>query len=184
MGGNSGQTNMKNKQIYLLIGQKGSGKSFIGSMFEKYFSIDFVRVENWLLGVKKDRDLFDEKYLEESFQTIENGVRQALKKTEILVFESTGLTEYFDSMLSNLKPDYNITTIKVKADSKICLKRVLSRDQSIHINISDKEVEEINSSVLQKNINTDYIIDNNNKSIDDLKEEIRRIIENTAHWKM
>ncbi|EOZ98800.1 hypothetical protein A33Q_1454 [Indibacter alkaliphilus LW1] len=37
---------MKSKIIYLLIGQKGSGKSFIGTLMEKEFGIKFIRVED------------------------------------------------------------------------------------------------------------------------------------------
>ena len=171
---------MKTKQIYLLIGQKGSGKSFIGTIFKKHFNIDFERMENWLLDVKKGRNIDDDEYAKECFQIIENGVRKELEETEILVFESTGLTEHFDSMLSKLQLDYNVTTILIKTDSDICFKRVRTRDQSIHINISDKQLEKINSAVLSKNLKTDFIIENNYKTEGDLIVEIRKIIDNIA----
>lgn len=35
------------KFIYVLVGPKGSGKSFIGELFDRYFHIHFVRVEDW-----------------------------------------------------------------------------------------------------------------------------------------
>lgn len=41
------------KNIILLIGQKGSGKSFIGNIFEKEFGIKFIRVEDWAKHIKK-----------------------------------------------------------------------------------------------------------------------------------
>ena len=37
---------MENKTIYLLLGQKGSGKTFIGYLFEKHFQRKFIRVED------------------------------------------------------------------------------------------------------------------------------------------
>mgnify|MGYP001825899733 CR=1 FL=1 len=55
--------NNKNKHIYLLIGPKGSGKSLIGTLFEKHFNIKFYRVENWVLEIKRDWDVIDEEYI-------------------------------------------------------------------------------------------------------------------------
>lgn len=171
---------MTEKQIYILIGQKGSGKSFIGTLFNKYFNIDFVRVEDWILDLKNGRDIYDEEYLKEAFQTIESLVRKALSETDSLVFESTGLTEHFDKMLTNLQLDYIVKTIKINTDTEVCLDRIQNRDQSIHINFSNDLVKELNESIISKNLNTDYIIENNNKPADDLKDEIGRIIESTA----
>lgn len=34
------------KIIYLLIGPKGSGKTFIGSLMDKHFDIRFIRVDS------------------------------------------------------------------------------------------------------------------------------------------
>ena len=45
---------MRRKEILLLIGQKGSGKSFIGTIIEKNFGIKFVRVEDWAKQIMKD----------------------------------------------------------------------------------------------------------------------------------
>jgi len=35
---------MKRKEIILLIGQKGSGKTFIGTLVDKELGITFIRV--------------------------------------------------------------------------------------------------------------------------------------------
>ncbi|MCK5135877.1 MAG: hypothetical protein KAR19_08845 [Bacteroidales bacterium] len=71
-------------------------------------------------------------------------------------------------------------TIKVLTDPEKCLERVMTRDHSIHINISDDQVDQINSAVLAKDIKTDFIIENTHKTIDELKEEIRMILKNTS----
>lgn len=166
---------MRRKKIYILIGQKGSGKTFIGGLFERNFQITFLRVEDWAKTVKRDRRFDDETYLREVFAAIENGVREALIDRDAVVFESTGLTEHFDEMLRNLKSDFDVTTIKVITDRDLCVSRVKSRDQSIHINVSDKEIELINSAVLRRNLPTDFEIENADKSIDTLKAEIGAI---------
>jgi len=169
------------KQIYLLIGPKGSGKSFVGALFHTYFNIPFVLVENWVLEVRKGRELDDPEYISDVFQTIEERVRLELSEVEQLVFESTGLTDPFNKMLRNLKSDFNVTTIKINADAETCLERIGTRDPSMHINVSTEYIEEINKAVFQKDITPDYSIENIGKSSDKLKEEIRVILYHTTN---
>jgi len=95
------------KTIFLLIGQKGSGKSFIGTLFDKEFGITFIRVEDWAKKIIKNRDVDDKAYLKQVFGSIEKGIRSSLAHKDQLVFESTGLTEYFDEMLERLKSDFS-----------------------------------------------------------------------------
>lgn len=163
------------KSIYLLIGQKGSGKSHIGTLLDRQFNIRFLRVENWVKALKKVRKIDNESYLREVFQTIEKGVRDELRNEDVITFESTGLTKYFDQMLVSLCNDFIIITVKIVADPELCLQRVNSRDQSIHINVSDKEVKSINEQVIKKNFITDFNIDNNNKNEEELFVELKKI---------
>lgn len=168
---------MKSKIIYLLIGQKGSGKSFVGTLMEKEYGIKFIRVEDWAKKIKKDRDVNNETYLKQVFEEIENGIRDSLTDKDKIVFESTGLTEYFDIMLESLRRDFQVTTIGVYADSTTCLKRVKSRDQNIHINVSDDQVLMINNQVRERNFETDFLIINENTSEKELINEIAKNIE-------
>lgn len=169
----------KSKQIILLIGPKGSGKTFIGSLMEEYFGILFIRVEKWLLDIRKDRDLENKSYLNEVFTIIETGIREALIREDRIVFESTGLTDNFEEMLDSLKSDFQVVMIGIKASPELCIKRVHTRDQSTHINISDPEVHYINELVFKKNRVTDFEIDNNQKTVEDLKKELSYILRAT-----
>lgn len=137
----------------------------------------FLRVEDWAKKVKRERDIDNDSYLKEVFTTIENGVREQLKKQDSIVFESTGLTAYFDAMLSSLQQDFNLVTIGIHADLELCVKRVSERDQSIHIPFSEQEVKDINLQVKEKHIDTDHIINNENKTLDSLKSELRAILD-------
>ncbi len=147
--------------IYILIGQKGSGKSFIGTIIQEIYGIAFVRVEDIARQSKKNRAVDDESYHKEAFFQIESHLREVLKNIPALVFESTGLTSHFDNMLESLKRDYRVITISVKAKSELCLERIKNRDRVIHINVSDKEVMHINSLVLHKNRVCDHELGNN-----------------------
>lgn len=170
---------MSKKEIFLLIGQKGSGKSFIGTILDKEFGIKFIRVENLVKQIKKERDVFNETYLKQVFEVIENVIRDSLNDNDKIVFESTGLTDYFDQMLENLKISFHLTTIGIYTDSKTCLDRVKTRDQNIHINISDDQVIMINEKVKEKNFQTDYRIDNEVKTERELINELKNIIDET-----
>src|SRR5437868_6515393 len=138
---------MTRNTIYLLIGTKGSGKSFIGTLMEKEFGVKFIRVEDWAKAVKNNREVDDESYIREVFEVIEKGIRDSALQYPKLVFESTGITPYFDKMLKSLQRDFKVITIKVMADDSLCLHRVKTRDQSIHINVSDDQVIAINDRV-------------------------------------
>ncbi|MBU0487840.1 MAG: AAA family ATPase [Bacteroidetes bacterium] len=164
------------KTIVLLIGLKGSGKSLIGSLIEKNHHAKFVRVEDCAKGIKKERAVTDESYIREAFAAIETGIRISLNTNDAIVFESTGLTVYFDRMLDSLKRDFRVIIINVYADPETCLTRVRTRCESIHINVSDNEVNEINSAVAQKNSAADFEIDNSTRSIKELSVEIDAIM--------
>ncbi|TMU54677.1 AAA family ATPase [Flagellimonas algicola] len=166
--------------IFLLIGQKGSGKSYIGELFETYFDIKFIRVEDWAKALKKSRNAMDGEYVSEVFQTIENGIKESMKRYPSVVFESTGLTPYFDRMLIRLHADFKVMTIGVKANSKTCMERIKTRDASIHIPIPLDQIESINKQVVRKNVQTTYTIENNNESEDTLKEKIAEILKGTG----
>jgi len=161
------------KTIYLLIGPKGSGKSYIGTLIQEQIGIPFLRVEDWAKAVKKDRTINNEHYIKDVFEAIEQGVRSALMQKDKVVFESTGLSDAFDLMLKNLRRDFKVITIGVKADPKTCLQRVKSRDQSIHIAVSDDQVLEINRMVVEKGMKTDYVVQN---GIDHAKTPLEQLV--------
>lgn len=164
----------------MLIGPKGSGKSFIGGLLHEHFNITFLRVEDWVKKIKRERSIEDEDYLTETFGCIEKGVRERLIEKELVSLESTGLTSYFDRMLESLRNDYEVTTIRINAAMDTCVNRVKSRDQSMHINISDDQVLSINEKVLEKNLKCDFTIDNNSKGADALKNELKTILDKTT----
>jgi len=165
------------KRIYILIGPKGSGKTYIGTLLQDQLHIPFLRVEDIALRVKKDRNYTDAGYIQEVFQGIETAVRETLVTENALVFESTGLTEAFDQMLLRLQRDFQVTLIRIKTASDACLSRVRSRDQSIHINVSDDHVRAINAQVMDKVFAFDGEIDNTEASAEDILHTFKKIVE-------
>ena len=169
--------NNKLKKIYILIGPKGSGKTYIGYLMDSAFQIQFLRVEDIALKIKKARSFDDPVYLQDVFKAIELQVRESLHSNERLVFESTGLTHQFDIMLENLKKDFNVYLIKILADPETCLIRIKQRDTSIHVNVSDDHINLINDKVAQKKFLFNAEIDNNKASKEELYKQLQRILD-------
>ena len=110
------------------------------------------------------------------FEVIEAGIRQELETKEHLVFESIGLSRYFDQMKFNLEQDYDLVAINVHAKPELCLERIQSRDQSIHIPIPLETIAEMNKEVMAKDHNTNFQIDNGHEDSKALIDQISRIV--------
>lgn len=164
------------KKIILLLGPKGSGKTYIGYLLQRERNIPFLRVEDIARKVQKGRAVEASAYLSDVFAVIEKGVRQEISHHPHLIFESTGLTEYFDQMLDNLRRDFQVTLIRIRTKPDLCLERVKTRDQSIHINVSDEQVNEINAAVVKKEIKVDGEIFNDNATEQDILNEFDEVM--------
>lgn len=152
------------KTLYILIGLKGSGKTYIGKLIEDKFSIPFVRVENIFKNIKRDRHYSDENYIKEGFTLLEKEIRMRFETADALIMESTGLTDEFMQMLESLKKDFSVKLIRIEAEPELCLKRVRERDSKDHINVSNADVEKINELAMKIRFEYDLVIDNNIKT--------------------
>ncbi len=168
---------MQDKTIFLLLGPKGCGKSYIGQLMAKEFSIDYVDIEDFSKDVKKDQHIDDECYLKEVFKKIESGLRDLLNEKDRVIFESIGLSENFDVLFENLDRDFKVVTIGVYADNDTCMKRIQERDPKVQIDLTQEQLEEINQLIKEKNIETDFQIDNETKSTHQLINELSDIVE-------
>ena len=165
------------KKIFLLIGAKGSGKSYIGSLIQEIFGIPFLRVEDWVKPIKNERDITNELYRVEAFATIESGVREFLTENDNVVFESIGLTHQFERMLESLQNDFEVITIGIKANPELCLQRIKLRNQVIHVTVSEDKIRMVNSEFEKRNLPASYTIENNKKSSEELAVELKKIID-------
>ena len=149
------------KSINILIGPKGSGKTFIGLLLQQRLSIPFLRVENIFLRVKDGRNYLNPDYIKEGFAAVEQEIWNSLNTVDEITVESTGAAPKFDEMLDNLKKDFRVRLIRVNADLNRCLERIRARDQLSHINVSDHDVMEINRASTARVFDFDFEIDNN-----------------------
>ncbi len=153
---------MITKTLIILVGPKGSGKTYIGTLMEKKFLIPFFRVEKIWLKLKEKK--LSSSYLKKGFRNVENEIDVRLNESSKLIIESTG-TYNFKSFLNNLQSKYNVKLIKIYAEPNLCLERIKNRDKLIHVNVSDDIINEINEKA--SSVSFDYDLEICNMNLDD-----------------
>jgi shikimate kinase len=162
------------KHIIVLIGLKGSGKTYIGTLIQEKLGIKFFRVENIWLSLPTER--FSNEYIIEGFSLVEKELDRFLIDTDWIIIESTGATDYFNIFLDKIKSKYDVKLVKINTDPELCFKRVKSRDSSIHIPVSDDIVDKINRDALKVDLHYDLLINNDKSKDNEIIEKIQTII--------
>ena len=121
--------------LYFLIGPKGSGKTYIGSLIGRRTDIHFLRVEDIWLALKSH---------ENGWLEVEKMIDKIFSQKEKIIIESLGAGEDFHRFFSSLKSKYSIKMIRVWADLDLCFSRVKNRNSDEHISVSDDKVKEYN----------------------------------------
>ena len=155
---NLGYRKYMKKSIYILIGPKGSGKTYIGGRIEKLTGIKFLRVEPLWLQLAEGED---------GWSRVEREIDTLFLQHDKMIIESLGAGEGFNRMYTSLKGKYEVKLIKVETDLEECLRRVKSRDKADHIPVSDEKVWEYNRIAASVNHPWDAIIDNNGPATDE-----------------
>lgn len=162
------------KQVIILIGLKGSGKTYVGTLIQEKLGIKFFCVEDVWRTLKSGRHT--DEYIREGFSTVEKEIDNLLLDSDQVTIESTGTTEYFKSFLKRLKMKYDLKLIKIETTFNTCLKRVKSRNASIHIPVSDDFLEQINLEASKVDLKFDSVIDNEKSTDNEILDKIRKII--------
>lgn len=145
------------KTLYMLIGPKGSGKTYIGQLVENQTDISFLRIENIWLALKPN---------ENGWFKVEEAIDTEFTKCGKVMIENLGAGNEFDKFRKSLDSKYNLKIIRVKTDLKTCLYRVKNRCGEDHIPVSDSKVEEYNEIASKVELNWSLEIDNNGPASD------------------
>ena len=151
------------KTVYVLIGPKGSGKTYIGSLLEKEIGLKFLSVEKLGLANIPKSKLKGEKLIQEGFHQEEAAIDEILKTHNAVSFESTGAHPYLHNVLARLRGKFNVKLIRVYAPLEICYERVKSRDQNAHIHVSEELLKKINENASRATFDWDLELDNSDK---------------------
>jgi shikimate kinase len=152
------QVHERQRTVYVLVGPKGSGKSYIGALIERTLHIEFFRVEDVWLSLGKAK--FSNEYIEKGFCVVERKMHERLAVTDQLIIESTASFDYFDTFFKHLSSRYHVKLVQVSAPVDLCFERIRSRNQATQVSVSDEMVAEINKRAVAAHLKFDLQIDN------------------------
>lgn len=135
---------MARKKIILLVGPKGSGKTYLASRMEDELGVGFVRVEPIWLSLANELRPGSEVFDERGQDRVLGAVRTVLDDHAAVVLESTGTAPWFPQQLAGLEAIGDMILVKVEAPMALCMDRIHQRDASTHIQVSDDRIAEIN----------------------------------------
>jgi len=140
------------KTLYMLIGPKGAGKTYIGKLIHHHTDIAFLQVEPIWLGLQPGED---------GWKKVEAAIDAMFETRHKVMIESLGAGEGFYGLHNAIANKYSIKRIRVYADLETCLSRVKTRNKVDHIAVSDDKVIEYNKIAAAVTCNWDLELNNN-----------------------
>ncbi|OLP16158.1 shikimate kinase [Leptolyngbya sp. 'hensonii'] len=149
---------MTRKILYLLIGPKGAGKTYIGTLVDQRTEIRFLRVEPIWLGLQPGED---------GWQKVEQTIAAMFEHHDQVMIESLGAGDAFTQFRASLARKYTLKLIRVYAELDTCLTRVKTRSSADHIPVSDHQVEYYNKIAAAVIYDWDLEINNQSPASDE-----------------
>jgi shikimate kinase len=143
-----------NQVLFMLIGPKGAGKTYIGTLVDQHTEIQFIRVESIWLNLQPGED---------GWQKVEQVIDETFRSHSKVMIESLGAGEAFSQFRAALEQKYMLKLIRVYASLETCLARVRNRSSADHIPISDDKVEQYNQ--IAAKVIYDWDLEINNESL-------------------
>ena len=171
--------NTKSCNLVLLVGLKGSGKTFIGGVLEKYINVKFLRIEPIFLElIQRKPELAGIPLEQEGFQIVLKKLDELAQTNSDLCIESTGTAHTFPELLAALRQGFRVFIVHIQAPLDTSTERVMRRDASVHIPVSDHRLKEINERALLINLPWDLEIDNSQFQDEaTIAESVKRLLQ-------
>lgn len=148
--------------LLLLVGPKGSGKSFIGELLERELGIPYVRPEAVVLRLRAaGRTPTVAESLAAIVASAEELARAAsARAASALTLDTTGASDELGAYLEALARVGRIRPIQVLARPEVCLARIRARDQAAHIPVEEEQIARINARSLALQLPYELSLDN------------------------
>lgn len=141
--------NTKPCNLLLLVGLKGAGKTFTGGVVEKYLDVKFLRIEPIFLEIlRQEPELAGIPLEQRGFQIVLEKLDELAQSNSTLCIESTGAAHTFPELLAALRQGFRVFMVHMKAPLDTCIERVMTKDASAYIPVSDHRLKEINERAL------------------------------------
>jgi shikimate kinase len=172
--------NTKQCTLLLLVGMKGVGKTFIGSVLERYLNIKFLRIEPIFLELLQLEPKLEGVALEKrGFQIVITKLDELAQQYPVLCIESTGTALTFPELLAALHQGFCVLLINIQAPIDSCIQRVRTRDASVHIPVSEDRLREINERALLVDLPWDLKINNSEfQDETDIAQAVQELLQN------
>lgn len=145
-------------KIYVLIGPKGGGKSYLGRLLEKELGIAFLAIEEIFLQLQA-KGISTPDVQAKGYQIVEEQVLEILAGGSDVSFELTVLTPASTDLLNRLKSRAPVEIVAVVAPPELCLARIKTRDAARHIDIAEEKIAEINRISLSQQLDAALRVD-------------------------
>ena len=147
--------------LILLIGPKGSGKSYIGRTLEARFGVHFFHVEPlWLEYYAECKASNREPVIAEGIAKVHPVLIRALDENVHVCVETTGASPEILTALLSLRPREEIIVARVSAPLEVCLRRVSSRDQTYQIPMEMEAVRKLHGLSESLQLRSDITLNN------------------------
>ena len=148
------------KVIYLLVGAKGSGKTYLGRLLAREFDIEFLEVEKRLIEYIASSEFKSEQLPKDGYEIEEKWISEALQSKDEVISEATGSSKYLSEFISQLKAKYSLRLIRVKCPLETCFRRLKKRPKTDQFVVSDYKIKSINN--LSHNLKLDWVLEIDN----------------------
>jgi shikimate kinase len=164
------------KTVFVLIGAKGTGKSYIGRLIEKKLGIKFLSTEKIFITIRGAREVLDKSFLKEGYGLVEKEIDSYLKRYDKIMFESTGAFDFFEDLLRNLQSKYNVKLIFIYAPEELCRERIKRKDSAVHLKMPYELIKKIYKITNSLNYKYSLKIDNSKRNDKDVIESFKGIL--------
>ncbi len=134
------------KQVLVLVGPKGAGKTTIGRFLAAEMGIRFLEVEPLFLEVRSRLGASHPDLERQGFESVLASLADALTHCDSVCFDSTGASAHFPWLLAELGKLARVVPVRVLADPEQCVERIRSRDAAVHIPVAEEQIERINAA--------------------------------------
>jgi len=154
------------KIVYLMIGAKGSGKTYIGNLLESKLGIHFIRVEQRLIEHIRSENLESDHLLNDGYDLEFNWIEDILQNNDEVISEATGSSKHLPEFINHLKTHYELRLVRISCPLDICFNRTKERVQDHQFQVTDESIRSINAATDKVRLDWSLTIDNADPALD------------------
>jgi shikimate kinase len=147
------------KQLLVLVGPKGCGKTTLGLMLEQRLGARFVHVERVAQRILAEcGGVADELYARRVSRAILDEL--AVHDEDLLVIESTGASSETPQFFAALRRSYEVLFVRVHAQRETCDARLAERSQADQVQLPPELLARMYDALDKLSIPWDLELDN------------------------